>query len=252
MWPFLWWMKSPQEVGHTTQSISLLPYAAKWFSELYISTDICDPGWSYFNGFCYLTSEKCVNWTTAVKCRQENSVLVDVANDEENAYIQCRHNGEKSWLGLNDISTEGNITWADRGGGTFQIGWRISRITLMKRTACMLLVWNTTMNGMMWIVVTVISTLARKVGIAFFPSCSEFSVVTVSSRRSCLCLMVRTFLKFWLKTHRKKASWPVWYTYGILRQLILHLQQCHTRNEWDLHCKVAEILLSFTFNFIYL
>ena len=57
--------------------------------------------------------------------------------------------------------------------GTFQIGRRISQITLMKRTACMLLVWNTTMNGMMWIVVTVISTLARKVGriykdIAFF------------------------------------------------------------------------------------
>ena len=112
--------------------------------------------------------------------------------------------------------------------GTFQIGRRISQITLMKRTACMLSVWNTTMNGMMWIVVTVISTPARKVGriykgIAFFSSCSEFSVVTVSSRRFCLCLMVRTFLKFWLKTHRKKASWPVWYTYGILRQLILHL-----------------------------
>ena len=104
----------------TTQSISLLPYAANSFSELYISTDICDPGWGYFNGFCYLTSKKCVNWTTAVtKCRQENSVLVDVANDEENVYIQRRHNGEKSWLGLNDIFTEGNFTWADRGEGNF-------------------------------------------------------------------------------------------------------------------------------------
>ena len=28
-------------------------------------------------------------------------------------------NEEKSWLGLNDISTEGNFTWADRGEGNF-------------------------------------------------------------------------------------------------------------------------------------
>ena len=67
-----------------------------------------------------MTSDKCVNWTTALtKCRQENSVLVDVANDEENVYIQHRFSGEKSWLGLNDISMEGNFTWADRGEGNF-------------------------------------------------------------------------------------------------------------------------------------
>jgi len=65
-------------------------------------------------------NDKCVNWTTALtKCLQENSVLVDVASDEENVYIQHRCNGEKSWLGLNDFSTEGNFTWADRGKGNF-------------------------------------------------------------------------------------------------------------------------------------
>ena len=45
----------------------------------------------------------------------KNSVLVDVGSNEENVYIQHRHNGQKSWLGLNDISTEGNFTWADAG-----------------------------------------------------------------------------------------------------------------------------------------
>ena len=30
-----------------------------------------------------------------------------------------RHNGEKTWLGLNDKSVEGNFTWADRGEGNF-------------------------------------------------------------------------------------------------------------------------------------
>ena len=82
--------------------------------------DICDPGWNYFNGFCYFTSKTCQNWTTALdKCRQENSVLVDVQNNEENVFLQHLHNGAKSWLGLNDIFTEGSFTWADRGSGNF-------------------------------------------------------------------------------------------------------------------------------------
>ena len=82
--------------------------------------DICDPGWNYFNGFCYFTSKTCQNWTTALdKCRQENSVLVDVQNNEENVFLQHLHNGVKSWLGLNDIFTEGSFTWADRGSGNF-------------------------------------------------------------------------------------------------------------------------------------
>lgn len=85
-----------------------------------ICADICDPEWSYFNGYCYFTSQKCTNWTTALsKCRQENSVLVDVNNNEENVFIQNRHNGEKSWLGYNDRSTEGDFIWLDRGPANF-------------------------------------------------------------------------------------------------------------------------------------
>ncbi|CAH3029060.1 unnamed protein product [Porites evermanni] len=85
-----------------------------------VLTDICEPGWNYFNGFCYFTSNTCQNWTIALdKCRQENSVLVDVQNNEENVFLQHLHNGAKSWLGLNDIFTEGSFTWADRGAGNF-------------------------------------------------------------------------------------------------------------------------------------
>ena len=82
--------------------------------------DICEPSWTYFNGFFYLTSKTCQNWTTArYNCRQENSVLVDVQNNEENVFLQHLHNGEKSWLGFNDIFTEGSCTWVDDGTGNF-------------------------------------------------------------------------------------------------------------------------------------
>lgn len=85
-----------------------------------IFLDICDPEWNYFKGFCYFTSQKCTNWTTALsKCQQEKSVLVDVNNNEENVFIQNRHNGEKSWLEFNGRSSEGDFIWADRGTGNF-------------------------------------------------------------------------------------------------------------------------------------
>ena len=38
---------------------------------------------------------------------------------EENVYIQHRQNGQKSWLGLNDRTTEGHFSWADVGGTNF-------------------------------------------------------------------------------------------------------------------------------------
>ena len=48
-----------------------------------------------------------------------NSVLVDVNSNEENVYIQHRHNGKNSWLGFNDVLSEGVFTWADLGAGNF-------------------------------------------------------------------------------------------------------------------------------------
>ncbi|PFX12104.1 Aggrecan core protein, partial [Stylophora pistillata] len=101
-----------------------------------VLTDICNPGWSYFNGFCYFTSDTCTDWTTAVtKCRQKNSVLVDVRKNEENVYIQHRHNGDKSWLGYNDGSTEGDFTWVDRGHGNFT-SWAKNQPNNFKEEDC--------------------------------------------------------------------------------------------------------------------
>ncbi|PFX13948.1 Aggrecan core protein [Stylophora pistillata] len=98
--------------------------------------DICPSGWSYFSGFCHHTSDTCTNWTIAVKeCRQENSVLADVNNNEENIYIQHRHNGDKSWLGLNDISTDGDFTWVDRRHGNFT-AWAENQPNNLKEEDC--------------------------------------------------------------------------------------------------------------------
>ena len=43
-----------------------------------------------------------------------NSYLVTVHNQEENVFIQHRHNGERSWIGLNDRSVEGSFVWTSK------------------------------------------------------------------------------------------------------------------------------------------
>ena len=50
-------------------------------------------------------------------------------------FLQHRHNGEKSWLGLNDISTEGSFTWADRGAGNFT-AWAKNQPNNFKEEDC--------------------------------------------------------------------------------------------------------------------
>ncbi|PFX12100.1 Versican core protein [Stylophora pistillata] len=77
-------------------------------------TDVCEPGWSFYNGSCYYTSDTCKTWSKASRiCRGMGANLPAIESQEENVYIQHRHNGEKAWIGLNDIATEGLFTWVD-------------------------------------------------------------------------------------------------------------------------------------------
>ena len=85
-------------------------------------TDICQPTvWSYFGGYCYFTSGGCASWLKAdLNCTAMSSDLVTVHNQEENVYIQHRHNGERSWIGLNDRSVEGRFAWANKEISNFE------------------------------------------------------------------------------------------------------------------------------------
>ena len=76
--------------------------------------DVCEDGWNFFNGSCYFTSDTCETWTNAsTKCRSMGANLVSVRTQEENVFIQHLHNGDRTWIGLNDIATEGFFTWVD-------------------------------------------------------------------------------------------------------------------------------------------
>nr|XP_058952138.1 uncharacterized protein LOC131779589 [Pocillopora verrucosa] len=85
-----------------------------------VLADVCKPGWSYFSGFCYSTSESCKNWTEAQKtCQKYNTSLIAVKSQEINVYIQQRLNGDRGWIGFNDRDTEGTFVWADNQSSNF-------------------------------------------------------------------------------------------------------------------------------------
>ncbi|XP_022809623.1 uncharacterized protein LOC111346613 [Stylophora pistillata] len=79
-----------------------------------VMPDACEPGWSFYNGSCYYTSDTCKTWSKANRiCRGMGANLPAIESQEENVYIQHRHHGDRAWIGLNDIATEGLFSWVD-------------------------------------------------------------------------------------------------------------------------------------------
>ncbi|XP_048585749.1 uncharacterized protein LOC5500783 isoform X2 [Nematostella vectensis] len=98
--------------------------------------DVCGSGWNYFRGYCYKTSDICLSWKRAESaCAVLSSGLVSVHNHEENVFIQQKHNGEKSWVGLSDVATEGRFVWAD-GSPTNFTNWAPNQPNDYKNQDC--------------------------------------------------------------------------------------------------------------------
>lgn len=98
--------------------------------------EICQPGWGYFNGYCFFTSSLCASWLAAVSnCSTMDAHLVTVHNQEENVYIQHRHNGERSWIGLNDRSVEGSFVWTNGELSKFRF-WAPNQPNNLKNQDC--------------------------------------------------------------------------------------------------------------------
>ena len=91
-----------------------------WIEYLFIFLDACGEGWTYFNGFCYLTNSSCTTWQTAQSsCLSHNASLTGITNQEENIYVQHRHGGDTAWIGLQDLQSNGSFTWIDGSGVNF-------------------------------------------------------------------------------------------------------------------------------------
>lgn len=57
------------------------------------------------------------------RCAKASGYLVSITSGAENAFVQALVDGEKVWIGLHDMGTDGDWTWVD--GSTYSYeNWR--------------------------------------------------------------------------------------------------------------------------------
>ncbi|XP_043219920.1 lectin BRA-3-like [Amphibalanus amphitrite] len=72
--------------------------------------------WQGFDGFCYWRSTYATSWQQAViACPTVGvgSQLASIHSLIENAFVMQTYNFGDTWIGLNDIETEGSFQWTD-------------------------------------------------------------------------------------------------------------------------------------------
>ncbi|XP_072022086.1 alpha-N-acetylgalactosamine-specific lectin-like [Amphiura filiformis] len=73
-----------------------------------------DDGWSEANGGCYKFFSEKKTWQDANDhCKSLNADLVSIHSADENEYVWSLMGSEISWIGLNDVSSEGSFVWTD-------------------------------------------------------------------------------------------------------------------------------------------
>ncbi|CAL8261981.1 unnamed protein product [Lota lota] len=81
----------------------------------------CPPGWTKFQCSCYDASSDKMTWNDSRQaCKSKHADLVVIHSQEEQMFVNSLlPEKTNSWIGLNDISSEGNWTWVD--GTTFHV-----------------------------------------------------------------------------------------------------------------------------------
>ena len=103
-------------ISQNLELLCIINYLYSFFIILNIPTEICEPGWVYYQGFCYKKKSTCETWTNASSiCMGYGSNLVGIESAEEDVFVQHLHHGRPSWIGLNDQANEGVYLWTDGG-----------------------------------------------------------------------------------------------------------------------------------------
>ncbi|XP_023148651.2 CD209 antigen-like protein C [Amphiprion ocellaris] len=73
----------------------------------------CPAGWKMFSCTCYLLSQASDSWTNGREdCKRQGADLVVINSAEEQTFLSMFAN-KPTWIGLNDIQTEGTWMWVD-------------------------------------------------------------------------------------------------------------------------------------------
>uniref|UniRef100_UPI00398E8E19 hepatic lectin-like n=1 Tax=Pristiophorus japonicus TaxID=55135 RepID=UPI00398E8E19 len=74
----------------------------------------CATGWKYFGGKCYYFSSSVKDWNAAnMHCFSTRSHLIVIDTKEEQNFMSGNIMNQHHWIGLSDLSVEGQWHWVD-------------------------------------------------------------------------------------------------------------------------------------------